>query len=119
LKAEANKGMKKWVNPILARCISIIHHLVSNYLNGGINVEYHALQPRKRERINPASLVPKSVSIESSINDSSEEIHSSTSSVQQVPEFGKHKYKDCVVIVKLQLVFDGAFPYMKIKTITK
>jgi hypothetical protein len=77
------------------------------------------LAAKKRERINPASLVPKSVSIESSINDSSEEIHSSTSSVQQVPEFGKHKYKDCVVIVKLQLVFDGAFPYMKIKTITK
>jgi hypothetical protein len=49
LKAEANNGKKKWVNPILARCLYIIHHLVSNYLNCGDNVESHALQPRKRE----------------------------------------------------------------------
>jgi hypothetical protein len=47
LKAEANKGKKKWVNPILVRCISIMHHLMSNYLNGGINVEYHALQQER------------------------------------------------------------------------
>jgi hypothetical protein len=114
LKAEANKGKKKHGNPISARCLSIIHHLVSNYLNGGDNFESHALQPRKRERINPASLVPKSVFIASSINGSSEEIHSSTSSVQQVPEFGKCWYKDSVVIVKLQSVFNGAFPNVKI-----
>jgi hypothetical protein len=75
LKAEAIKGKKKYVNPILARCLSIIHCLVSNYLNGGDNVESHALRPRKRERINPMSLVPISVFIESSINGSSKEIH--------------------------------------------
>jgi hypothetical protein len=119
LKSEANKGKKKCGNPILARCLSIIHHLVSKYLNGGDNVESHALWLRKRERINPASLVPKSVFIESSINSSSKEIHSSTSSIQQVPEFGKCWYKDSVVIVKLQSVFDGAFPNVKITTISR
>ncbi len=51
LKAEANKGKKKkWVNPILARCLSIIHYLVTNYLNGGDNVESHALWLRKRAK---------------------------------------------------------------------
>ncbi len=50
LKAEANKGNKmKWVNPISARCSSIINHLVTNYLNGGDNVESHAWWPRKRK----------------------------------------------------------------------
>jgi hypothetical protein len=86
-----------------------------NYLNGGENVECHDSQPRKRVRTNKASLVPKSVFIESSIN-SSEEISSSTSSVLQVPEFGEHKCKDGVVIVKLQSVFDGGFLDVKIKT---
>ncbi len=43
LKAEANKGKNKWVYPILARCLSVIHHLISKYLNGGDNVESHVL----------------------------------------------------------------------------
>jgi hypothetical protein len=59
LKAEVNKGKKKQVNPIWTRCLSIIHHLLSKYLNGGHHVESHASWPRKRARINPASLVPK------------------------------------------------------------
>jgi hypothetical protein len=51
LKAETNKGKKKKrVNPILARCLSIIHCLITNYLNDGDDVESHALQPRKRAR---------------------------------------------------------------------
>jgi hypothetical protein len=104
LKAEANKGKKKWVNPISARCLSIIHHLVSNYLNGGDNVESHNSWPRKRARINPVSLVPKSVFIQSSINGSSEEIHPSTSSVQQVPDFKKCMYKKGEVRVNLQFL---------------
>jgi hypothetical protein len=104
LKAEANKGKKKWVNHILARCLSIIHHLMSNYLNGGDNVVSHALRPRKRARINPASLVPKSVFIESSINGSSKEIQSSTSSIKQVPEFEKCRYNKGEVKVNLQSV---------------
>jgi hypothetical protein len=73
------------------------------------NVESHALWLRKRARINPASLVPKSVFIESFINSSNEEIQSSTSSIQQVPEFGKHRYEKGEVKVNLQSVFDGAF----------
>ncbi len=41
-----------------------INHLVSNYLNGGDNVESPTLSRlRKRTRINPASLVPKSIFI--------------------------------------------------------
>ncbi len=120
LKAEANKGKKKWVNPILARCLSIIHHLMSNYLNGGDNVESPTLLwLRKRTRINPAFLVPKSIFIESSINSSSKEIQSSTSTIKQVPEFEKCRYDKGEVIVDLQSVFDGAFPDMKIKTISK
>jgi hypothetical protein len=119
LKAEANKGKKKQVNPILVNCLSIIHHLVSNYLNGGDNVESHASWSRRRARINPVSLVPNSVFIESSINGSSEEIQSSTSSVKQVPEFEKCRYNKGELIVNLQSVFDGAFPNMKIKTISK
>jgi hypothetical protein len=119
LKAEANKGKKKQVNPILANCLSIIHCLVSNYLNGCDNVESHASRSRRRARINPASLVPNSVFIESSINGSSEEIQSSTSSVKQVPEFKKCRYNKGELIVNLQSVFDGAFSNMKIKTISK
>jgi hypothetical protein len=46
LKAEVNKGKKKWVNPISVSCLSIIHHLISNYLKGGDNVESHASRPR-------------------------------------------------------------------------
>jgi hypothetical protein len=106
LKAEANKGKKKWVNPLLVRCLSVIHHLMSNYLNGGDNVESQASQPRKRARINPVSLLPISVFITSSINGSSKEIQSSTSSVQQVPAFGKHRYKKGEVRVNLQKVFE-------------
>jgi hypothetical protein len=48
LKAEANKGKKKkQVNPILVRCLSIIHHLITKYLNGGDNVESHALSQER------------------------------------------------------------------------
>jgi hypothetical protein len=64
LKAEANKGKKKkWVNPILARCLSIIHHLVTNYLNGGDDVESHASWPRKRARKNLPSCYPNLFSL--------------------------------------------------------
>jgi hypothetical protein len=57
LKAEANNGKKKkWVNPISARCLSIIHHLITNYLNGDDNVESHASWQRKRARKNLFSL---------------------------------------------------------------
>ena len=84
LKAESNKGKKKKrVNPISARCLSIIHRLVTNYLNAGKNVASHASRPRKRARKNPPSLLPKSVFIESSINGSSEEMQSSTSSIRE------------------------------------
>jgi hypothetical protein len=69
----------------------------------------HTSQPRKWPRINPASLVPKSVFFESSINSSSEEIQSSTSSIQQASEFGKDRYKKSEVRANLQSVFDGAF----------
>jgi hypothetical protein len=121
LKAEVNKGKKKWVNPISGTCLSTIHYLVNNNLNCGDNVESQALQQRKRARINQLSLwlLPKSVFIESSINGSSEEIQSSTSSVQQVPEFGKHIYKKGEVRVNIQSVFDGAFSSIKIKTVSK
>jgi hypothetical protein len=89
LKAESNKGTKKnWVNPISARCLSIIHHLVTNYLNDGDNVGSHATWPRKRAQKNPPSLLPKSVFIESSINGSSEEIQSSTLSISWFPSLG-------------------------------
>jgi hypothetical protein len=120
LKAESNNGKKKkWVNPILARCLSIIHHLVTNYLSDGENVGSHASRPRKRAQKNPPSLLPKSVFIESSINDSSEEMQSSTSSIKQVPEFERCRYNENgEVIVNLQLIFDGAFADMKIKTIS-
>ena len=48
LKAESNKGKKKkWVNPISARCLSTIHHLVTNYLNDGKMLD---LMPPGRER---------------------------------------------------------------------
>jgi hypothetical protein len=47
LKQEVNKGKKKWVNPILARCSSVIHHLISNYLNGGDNVKISYLTAKK------------------------------------------------------------------------
>jgi hypothetical protein len=105
LKAEANKGKKKkWVNPISVRCLSIIHHLVTNYLNGGDNVESHASRPRKRPRKNPPSLLPKSVFVESSINGSSKEIQSSTSSIEQVPEFERCRYNKGEVIVNLQFL---------------
>jgi hypothetical protein len=75
LKAEANKGKKKkWMNPILARCSSIINCLMTLYLNGGDNVGSHVSWPRMRARKNPLWLLPKSVFIESSINNSSKEI---------------------------------------------
>jgi hypothetical protein len=121
LKAESNKGKKKkWVNPILARCLSIIHHLVTNYLNAGKNVGSHASLQRNRAPKNPPSLLPKSVSIESAINGSSEEMQSSTLSIKQVPEFERCRYnKNGEVIVNLQLIFDGAFANVKIKTISK
>jgi hypothetical protein len=121
LKAESNKGKKKkWVNPILARCSSIIHCLITNYLNDGDNVESHASWPRKRARKNSPSLLPKSVFIELSITGSSEEIQSFTLSIKQVPEFERCRYnKNGEVIVNLQSVFDGAFTNMKIKTISK
>jgi hypothetical protein len=121
LKAEANKGKKKkWVNPLLARCLSIIHCLVTNYLNGGDNVEPPAYRPRKRPRKNPPSLLPKSVFIESSTNGSSKEIQFSTLSIEQVPEFERCRYKKGeVIVVNLQSVFHGAFPNVKIKTISK
>ena len=73
-------------------------------------MECHDSWPRKRVRMNKASLVPKSVFIESSINGSSEEIPSSTSSVLQVPEFGECKCKDGVVIVELRSVFHVCLP---------
>jgi hypothetical protein len=66
--------------------------------------------------MNKVSLVPKSVFIESSINSSSEEIPSSTSSVLHEPEFEERKCKDGVVIVELWSVFHGAFLDVKIKT---
>ena len=121
LKAESNKGKKnKWVNPISARCLSIIHCLVTNYLNAGKNVGSHALWPRKRAQKNLPSLLPKSVSIESAINGSSEEMQSSTLSIKQVPEFERCRYnKNGEVIVNLQSIFDGAFANVKIKTISK
>jgi hypothetical protein len=85
---QSNKGKKKkWVNPISARCLSNIHHLVTNYLNDGEIVGSHASRPRKREWKNPPSLLPKSVFIELSINGSSEEMQSSTLSIKQLPEF--------------------------------
>ncbi len=116
LNVEGNKGRSKCVNHISARCMQIINRLVRNYLNGGDNVECHDSLPRKRVRMNKASLVPKSVFIESSINSSSEEIPSSTSSVLQVPEFGERKCKDGVVKVQLWSVFHCAFLDVKIKT---
>jgi hypothetical protein len=76
-------------NPISASCLSIIRCLVTNYLNDGDNFESHASRARKRAWKNQLSLLPKSVFIELSINGSSEEIQSSTSSVKQVPEFEK------------------------------
>ncbi len=46
LKAESNKGKKnKWVNPISARCLFIIHHLITNYSNAGENDGSHASRP--------------------------------------------------------------------------
>jgi hypothetical protein len=121
LKAESNRGKKnKWVNPLSARCLSIIHHLITNYLDDGKNVGSHASQPRKSTWKNPPSLLPKSVFIESSINGSSEEMQSSTSPVKQLPEFERCRYnKNGEVIVNLQSVFDGAFANVKIKTISK
>jgi hypothetical protein len=121
LKAESNKGKKKKrVNPISARCSSIIHHLVTNYLNDGKSVGSDASQPRKRAQKNPPSLLPKSVFIESSIKGSSEEMQSSTSSIKQVPEFERCRYnKNGELIVNLQSIFDGAFANVKIKTISK
>jgi hypothetical protein len=105
------------VNPISARCLSIIHHLITNYLNDGKNVGSHASWLRKRARKNPPSLLPKSVFIELSIDDSSEEMQSSTSSIKQVPEFERCRYnKNGEVIVNLQLIFDGAFANVKTKT---
>jgi hypothetical protein len=115
LKAESNKGKKKQVNPIWARCLSIIHHLVTNYLNAGKNVGSHASWPRKRAQKNLPSLLPKSVFIESSINGSSEEMQSSTSSIKQVPEFERCRYnKNGEVIVNLQSIFDGAFANVQV-----
>ena len=105
LKAESNKGKKKkQVDPISARCLSIIHCLVTNYLNAGKNVASHASWPRKRARKNPPSLLPKSVFVESSINGSSNEIQSSTSSIEQVPEFERCRYNKGEVIVNLQFL---------------
>jgi hypothetical protein len=40
-------------------------------------------------------------------------------SVFDVPEFGKGRYKDGGMIVKLHSVFDGAFSNVKITTISK
>jgi hypothetical protein len=69
LKVESNKGKKKKrVNTISERCLSIIHCLVTNYLNDGKNVGSHASWPRKRAQKNPPSLLPKSVFIESFMN---------------------------------------------------
>jgi hypothetical protein len=121
LKVESNKGKKKKrEDPILARCLSIIHHLVTNYLNDGKIIGSHASRPRKRAQKDPPSLLPKSVFIKSSINGSSEEMHSSTSSIKQLPEFERCTYnKNGEVIVNLQSVFDGAFANVKIKTISK
>jgi hypothetical protein len=64
-------------------------------------------------------LLPKSVFIECSINGSSKELQSSTLSIKQVPEFERCRYNEGKVIVNLQSVFDGAFPNVKIKTISK
>jgi hypothetical protein len=59
LKAESNKGKKKeQVNPISARCLSIIHCLLTNYLNAGKNVGSRASRLRKRAWKNPLSLLP-------------------------------------------------------------
>jgi hypothetical protein len=88
-------------------------------LNGGDNEESPALQLRKRTRINPLSLIPKSVFIESYINGSSKEIQSSTSSIKQVTEFERCRYNKGEVIVNLQSVSDGSFPNVKIKTVSK
>jgi hypothetical protein len=69
---------------------------------------------------NPPSLLPKSVFIESSINGSSEEMQSYTSSIKQLPEFNKCTYNENgEVIVKLQSVFDGPFTNVQIETISK
>jgi hypothetical protein len=56
-----------------------------------------------------------------SINGSSEEMQSSTSSIKQVPEFERCRYNKngAEVIVNLQSIFDGAFANVKIKTISK
>jgi hypothetical protein len=70
---------------------------------------------KKEERKNPPLLSPKSVFIESSIKGSSEEIQSSTSSIEQVPEFEICRYNKGEVIGNLQSVFDGAFPNVKMK----
>jgi hypothetical protein len=40
-------------------------------------------------------------------------------SVKQVPEFERCRYNEGEMIVNLQSFFDGAFPNMKIKTISK
>ncbi len=94
-------------------------NLLTNYLNGGDNVESPAYRPRTRPRKNSTLLLPKSVFIESSINGSCEEIQFCTSSVEQVPEFERCRYKKGEVIVNLQSVFHGVFPNVKIKTISK
>jgi hypothetical protein len=91
---------------------NIRHH----FLNDGENVGSHASRPRKRARKDPPSLLPKSVFIESSINGSSEEMQSSTSSVKQLPEFERCTYNENgEVIVNLESVFDGTFANMKIQ----
>jgi hypothetical protein len=117
LKAESNKGKKKKrVNPILSRCLSIIHRLITNYLNDGEIVGSHASWPRKRAQKDSSSLLPKSVFTESSINGSSEEMQSSTLSIKQLPEFERCTYnKNGEVIVNLQSDFEGAFANVKAK----
>jgi hypothetical protein len=80
----------------------------------------HASRLSNRARKDPPSLLPKSVFIESSINGSSEEMQSYTSSIKQLPEFEKCPYNENgEVIVNLQSDFYGAFANMKIKTMSK
>ena len=109
--------------PISPTCLKFCYGLLGEYTNNGASdvvPDTDCFHTSKRRRIDTPSLVPKSVFIESSINNSSDHIPSFNDSSVEAAEFGERVHgSDGEVTADLKSVFEGAFPNVKIKTVSR
>ncbi len=114
-----DKVNQKESYPVSQECLQIFNCLISQYLNGVGELESYAIHPTKKARVGKASLVPKSVFIESSIHSSMDDTASSNASITELPEVGQRTLKNGYIVIDLKSIFDTAFPNVKIRPISR